>query len=229
MASGQKFWKPGTNAPNTANVASTAAARAEAASAPPASSDETSKTTRVEKVTKLSSKLTGMRFMAKVANDDARKVEEQKKEAAKAESEWSLQVAPPNVVAAAVLESATRAAAAEVGVVQPSQMSGVKRKRLLCVTDEDSTVLDSATDNIKLIDNGALVAGRRSYKSYNKILEATVKKEVQGEAAKVDLSEEEMKKVLLKRGHGDGAEGGKGRGGGGKHGKDPHAMPRKLR
>lgn len=250
MAAKAQFWKPGSDKPQTALASAAASARAEAASKPtPASTGEQPKTTRAENVTKLSSKVTTMRFMAKATNDEARKIDDAKKATAKAAAQWTRSVpvtAAPAAIAAAVLQSALGAAS---GSGQPSTratsssqaasaltalITGVKRKRLVCVADEESTVMDAegnpmegsgGGESVRLLEHGAVIGGRKSYQAFNKTLEGTAKAELAGETARADLGEEEMTAILMKR-HGDaGGKGGKKGAGNG----DKAALPRKLR
>jgi hypothetical protein len=172
-----------------------------------------------------------MRFMAKAADAERRKGEERVRADAVAAARWTAPVAAaatsaalaPAPTAAAVIAAAVGAAAAAAAP------AARKRPRVVCEADDDSFVMPPPGDGgagavdegvARLLTHGVALGGRRSFRSYNGPLEATVRAEVAGREARPDMDEEAMAEVLSRRGgamapaSAGGGGGKRGRGGG---------------
>lgn len=92
------------------------------------------------------------------------------------------------------------AAGSVVAVLAPA--AGLKRKRLVCTVDDESTL---AADGDTVLAAGA----RRSFKAFNRNIETLAALAEGGSGPRgVDVTEEEMRGILGRRGGGEGRPGG---------------------
>ena len=194
------MWRPGAPAPPSITSAAPSAAPAQPSVGRRADAPR-------EAVTNLSSKVSSMRFMTKAAasGSSAARVPAPRLPAPSDRA----RVAAMALLSSAVgggggggVGSAAGSVAVAVLTGSSAPAAGLKRKRLVCTVDDESTL---AADGDTVLAAGA----RRSFKAFNRNIETLAALAEGGSGPRgVDVTEEEMRGILGRRGGGEGRPGG---------------------